>query len=224
MPTLLSSINKTPKAIKKPLIFCQSCVGFLTDWLSLPPHKTDYWTSKVKYSVLKRIAPTFAKDFYRSIQSMTLTDTYIINHTVSLRLKLEEKRLLKLCKTKPSAQSLEELEWQTTLQAVISQRGASDINHIKALIQDSGMIRLSVDCDLWIGYILRMLWSELPKIHMEHQRLVDSTGGGPAFGMKSYTPAPRPSPNTHVSAESPHRSSVSSPPPLLGSFDDDLYI
>lgn len=225
MPTILSSINKSPKAIKKPLIFCQSCVGFLTDWLLLPPHKTDYWASKVKYPVLKRIASPLARIYYRCIQSMTQLDTYVINNTVSLRISIEEKKLSKVVKLPQMVCFLEELTWLTILEAVNTQKGNSDMDHVKALIQDSGMIRSSTDCDLWIGHVLWNMWTEIPKIHMEHRGLTDSTGGGPAFGMKSYTPAPRPSPNTHVSAGSPRKSSVSSPPPLLGSFDDvDLYV
>lgn len=223
---MTTAINRSPKLIKKPLLFCESCVGFIIDWFQLPPHKTEYWASKVKYSVLKRNAPILARAFYRILLSMTPIDEYVITNTLALRLKMEEKKVAKLPKNPGILQFLEELAWLTMLEAVITQKGASDINHIKALLQDSVMIKLDFDCDMWIGYILCMLWSEVPKIHMEHRKLTDATGGGPAFGMKSYTPAPRVS--SHVSVECPRKilASASSPPPLLGALDieeDDLY-
>jgi hypothetical protein len=214
MATVLSSIHKSPNPIKKPLVFCESCVGFLTDWLQLPPHKTDYWASKVKYSVLKRISAELARAFYRCIQSLTQIDTYVISNTITLRLNIEEKKFLKASKQPPPQQFLEELAWLTILESVNTQKDSSDMNHIKALLQDSGMIRSSFDCDLWIGYVLWNIWSEIPNIHMEHRGLIDVTGGGPAFGMKSYTP------NIRASVVYP-RTSCSSPPPLLGSFAED---
>jgi hypothetical protein len=135
---------------------------------------------------------------------------------VTHRLTLAQKEFLKSSDTH---QTLEEIGWRIVIEAIMSQRGDCDINHIKALLQDSGMIRLSIDCDLWIGYIVSILWTELPKIHMEHKKLADATGGGAAFGMRSYIPTPYI--NNRASVVSPHTSSLSSPP---GTFEeDDLY-
>ena len=205
--------TKSLKPIKKSLSYCQSCVGFLTDWFLLPPHKNEYWASKLKWHILFKNAPILANEFYRLIQSMTQIDTYVISNTITHRLTHEKNKFLKASDT---TQTLEEIGWRIVIEQVMSQRGDCDINHIKALIQDSGMIRLSIDCDKWIGYVVSMLWCELPKIHMEHKKLADASGGGPAFGMRSYIPT-----SNCASVVSPHTSSSSSPP---GSFaEDDLY-
>jgi hypothetical protein len=198
MPPSVSR-KSTQMPSKKSLHLCESCIGFITDWLRLPPHRDEFWVSKVKVSVLKRIAPVLAKELYRLIQSITGTDSYIISNTIHMRLLAEEKRL---AKENPSTQSLELFAWHTTFNVILSQRGEADINHIKACIEDSGMIRSSSDCELWIGHSIWMLWTELLNIHLEHLKYKETTGAGPAFGMRTYTSRPRTQVSTHTSVES----------------------
>lgn len=155
--------------------------------------------------------------------TMSTIDEYIIRNTMNLRLAIAQKKIMTPQSSLQDIIAIEELSWRTMLQAIISQRGWGEIDHIKALLQDSGMMVSLKDCDIWIGYILFELWEELKTIHMEHTKQKEATGGGPAFGMRSFTPTAKP--NIRVSAESAHRSSVSGPPPLLGAFDDvDLYV
>ena len=67
----------------------------------------------------------------------------------------------------------------------------SDIDNLKALIEDKSCLKRETNVEEWLGFWLLLLWNFIPSLHLEHQKLKPASGGGPAPGLRSFLPPPK---------------------------------
>lgn len=77
-------------------------------------------------------------------------------------------------------------------QILESNRTRSDVLALKALVEDESCLKRETNVEEWLGFWLLIFWEFIPQLHQEHQRLKPMTGGGPAPGLRSHQPPPRP--------------------------------
>jgi len=190
-------VNKGPspppfvaQMAKKHIMSCQSCQGFLTDYLRIPPHPDHPFYSLVKLSVLKgKTAVLLSAEIYRHLMTITPLQKYAIGKAVKTRIQREEFKILSTYRfyLRPEEEKyIKELGWGILVEEISKIRGNSDIEIIKAIIQDSGMIRTDSDILRWIGYIFSECMDPLTNIHMEHKKEKEFSGGGAPLGLYSY--------------------------------------
>lgn len=175
---------------------CDVCEGHIYDWLTLPLAPEEEFCKKIRPRALKRCARGIAQILFR-----------IIHTYKEYRQHIESEYCVKLVEEAnkynsnwfqdrkiPAEhyQKFKQAERKFFLHALQKYETCSDSNALRAFVEDTNCLKRGVDIEEWLGAWIIILWEFIPPLHLEHQKLKPATGGGPAPGLRSFTPPPRP--------------------------------
>ena len=212
---------------------CDVCEGLIHDWLNLPLVQGEPFAGKIRPKALKRSAGDIAEILYRLIMNsgdckkiieeefwiMILSEATKYNENWLEDQKIPEEHL----------HEFKEAEKKLFTQVILRNETRYDIDALKSLVEDKGCLNRDVDVKDWVGFWIMTLWEFIPTLHLEHQKLKPASGGGPAPGLRSFRPIPRPHVAPVVSVVSPaaaaaemQLSPISSIPSIPSSLMDSL--
>ena len=161
-----------------PADVCHICLGCVVDWLRLPLIPEDALFAIVHQKSLARKADRLAREIYRILARIGIkhVDRTLIEFAFKNRTDgMTSLHLLK-CEMVDCVKEL---------------MGDWIVSELTDILEDNAIVKPGL-VNEWIGHWIIALWDSLPDIHAEHTKQKPSTGGGPAMGMRSFTPAPRP--------------------------------
>ncbi len=169
------------------------CEGHIYDWLILPLMPEEEFAKKIRPRGLKRAAGKIAEIVFRMLHNCSRARVeaeycmklaaeglkYNPNWIENRGVPVEKYPAFKLAERKFLPQVLESLD------------ARSDMQTLRAIVEDWSCLKRGVDVDEWLGFWLLIFWEFVPVLHLEHQGLKPATGGGPAPGLRSHQPPPR---------------------------------
>lgn len=160
-----------------PIICCDSCYGFLVDYISVVV-STQGLASGSQGKRIRQAAPHLAYALNLFFSSLVPLDIYVIENTITLRFRLQKES--------------SHMRGPILLTAVVNHndRGKDLLTQMRLVLEDACIFGNEIEEDLWIGELLWDLWAQVITIHREHSKQTEPTGCGPPFGFRVYTPAP----------------------------------
>jgi hypothetical protein len=166
------------KPLPKPVVICcDSCYGFLLDYISVVVSTQGLATGS-QGKRIRRVASQLAHALNLYFSSLVPLDIYVIENTVKLRFGIQTESL--------------RLRGPILLTAVVNHndRGKDLLTQMRVVLEDACIFSNEIEEDLWIGELLWDLWAQVITIHREHSKQTEPTGCGPPFGFRVHTPAP----------------------------------
>ena len=157
-------------------VACESCEGFIADWLQLPPAADE--PVLLRWKTVAQLAPYIAKQFFR---------IYMKISPVS-RIFVEEEQLRKL-RVHMYSDGLNKIidqgsDGEFLLQAIEDIVGKEDTDALQTMLEDTCTVKKGV-ARKWMALWTVNLWKVLHEVHMEHQKIAKVSYGGAAHGLRS---------------------------------------
>lgn len=178
-PTAVASafITKKKPPPKPVVLCCDSCYGFLVDYIHVVVSTQGLATGS-QGKRIRQAAPQLAHALNLYFSSLVPLDIYVIENTVKLRFGIQAESL--------------RLRGPILLTAVVNHndRGKDLLTQMRVVLEDACIFMNEVEEDIWIGELLWDLWVQMITIHREHSKQTDPSGCGPPFGFRVHTLAP----------------------------------
>lgn len=161
---------------KPPVVICDTCYGFLVDYISVVASTNNLATGSQGQRI-RQAAPQIAKEIALYFASLVPLDVYVIENTVKLRFGIQKESL--------------PMRGPILLTAVVNynSRGKDLLTQLRMVLEDSMCFLNTIEAEFWIGELLWDLWVHTITIHKEHSKQTDPTGCGPPFGFRVHMPA-----------------------------------
>lgn len=178
---------------------CETCFGFVCDWLDLPLHETDVFYTLQNTKALKRIAPWFANELLKLVPRIGDLDKRILNSSIHQNIKKLDHEL-------HDCVVHEELLWSTaTLKSFMESPFYDELQYIIDILIDAHVCKDIDDTAIFTAFWFWKVWTAVPTIHKEHIGEAPVSYAGPALGM---TPNPLPIPSPNVKVNNPSESNM----------------
>jgi hypothetical protein len=171
IPPISRSSAFTPKLPYQP---CSACIGFIHDFISLPPEVAGCFQIKR----LQRIAPQLAHGLHRILSTLHSLDTYVIENTMRLRMDAEKKK-------GSDETTIGQVGSKALVAAILSRKGNEEISYLQTLLQDTAVFRDLYACQVWVEITLFNLWGAVKDIHLEHTGKKEGTAP-PSLGLRAF--------------------------------------
>lgn len=158
--------------------FCDTCYGFLKDWLELPLSQGDIFYKLQSKLSFRRFIPSFTKGLLQWIHSIGDLDNEILHSNV--------KGIFDIIHSNPEYTGIdEELLWSTAmLRGCMTSPFNDDIQYWIDMATECGVVYDAEDTPLWISLWFWRVWNAIPTVHAEHMGWKPASYAGPALGMK----------------------------------------
>ncbi len=183
--TILFFVCCQYRFIKKEMpLFCDKCLGYVTDKLSFPPHAHDPVMQVLKFKNLVKYAPAIARFLMEWLELCRDNELVNIVETAKMRMTIQNSETI--LKTNSHGNKFIQEHPQLYSEFVMRELESQVLNFKKEVWQgiwmlaEYNVVHVRKDVD---GYFLHWfvqfflgLWAELPGIHQEHSRLRKPTG------------------------------------------------
>lgn len=195
---------------------CHVCEGVVNDWLTLPLVQEEEFAEKIRPMALKRAAGDIAEIMYRLIMNDIYCKEIIEGEfgimIISEATKYNENWLEDQKIPAEHNENFKKAKKRLFLEVILDNETRYDMDALKSLVEDKCCLNRDVDVEDWLVFWIMKLWDFIPSLHLEHQKLKPATGGGPAPGLRSFRPPPRPAAAASAQMQVPPIPSIASIP------------
>ena len=156
---------------------CQTCEGFLTDWLQLPLAANE--PAILRWKTIRDNAPEIARQIFRIYTKIPASYRPFIVMTQSNKFRANVYSL------GISKMVSEMADGEYLLQSIEFYVGKEELEILKTMLEDLCTVKKGV-VRKWMGQWMIKTWDILQSVHMEHRKLAGASYTGPAHGMCAH--------------------------------------
>jgi len=172
---------------------CNSCTGYLTDWIRYPPESGAVFNGRVRWKAIHRNAAQLAKGIYNIIAKIPSQSQYIIrmkyNHAVAKERNKRNKSLFGMSLTHDDIRSINIFGNIYITEIIIEYLGKDDIDALKTILEDTSCIMKKGVVEEWLGFVILSNWESVQTIHNEHTTRISPEIEVPFQSFKGHRPS-----------------------------------
>ena len=171
---------------------CNSCIGYLTDWLRYPPDSAEGFNGRVRWKAISRNAPQLAASLYNLMTRIPATGEYMIQMRYNMAICRERSKrnrsLFGMSLTHDDIRSINIFGNIFIIQIIGDIIGTVEIDAIRAFLEDTACIVKKGVVEEWLGFVMLTTWKFVREIHNEHTTGI-SAGCVPYQSFKAHRPS-----------------------------------